>query len=94
MRSFESLRVGTGRRGESGRLRKKGRRRVVQKERGRVIGREQEGRRRRGCPVMLKPSAFEREEGKDTGRKRGKKERRALCKPPRLHYHVNLKRER
>jgi len=45
---------------------------------GRVIGREQEGRRRRGCPVMLKHSVFEREEGKDTGRKSGKRKENAL----------------
>lgn len=39
-------------------------------------GREQEGRRRRGCPVILKPGAFEKEEGKDTGRKKGGKKKR------------------
>lgn len=40
---------------------------------------------------MLKHIVFEREE-KDRGG--DEKERRVLCKPPRLHYHVNLKRER
>lgn len=92
MRSFECLRVGKGRRGEC--LGTAYKERQEERGGGRAIGREQEGRRRRGCPVMLKPGAFEKEEGKDTGRKRGEKERRELCKPPRLHYHVNLKRER
>lgn len=48
---------------------------------GRVIGREQEGRRR-GCPVMLKPGVFESEEGKDTGRKRGKKKGERFASHP------------
>lgn len=52
--------------------------------RGKAVGREQEARRRRrrGCPVMLKPSIFERVEGKDTGRKRGKKKGERFASHP------------
>lgn len=74
MRSFECLRVGKGSRGEC--LGAAYKERLEERGGGRVIGREQEERRRRGCPVMLKPGSFEKEEWKDTRRKKGEKERK------------------
>lgn len=81
MRPFECLRVGKGSRGEC--LGAAYKERLEERGGGRVIGREQgERRRRRGCPVMLKPGSFEKEEWKEMRRKRGGRKEESFASHP------------